>query len=71
MSRASDAHAAGVPASWLDQGEVAVTGLRTHHGALDFRLARDGGRTLVASIRPPGRDRVPARRSTARSRRSR
>src|SRR2546427_8766494 len=59
VSRASDAHAAGVPASWLDQGEVAVTGLRTHHGALDFRLARDGGRTLVASIGgavavPPG-----------------
>src|ERR1051325_5497656 len=37
--------AAGVPASWLDQGEVSVTGLRPRHGPLDFRLARDGART--------------------------
>jgi hypothetical protein len=51
--------AAGVPASWLDAGEVAVTGLPTPHGSLDFRLARDGDSTLVASTggtlaMPPG-----------------
>ena len=51
--------AAGVPAAWLDEGEVAVTALPTRHGPLDFRLARDGARTLVASIAgaftvPPG-----------------
>jgi hypothetical protein len=41
---------AGVPASWLDDGEIAVTALPTRHGRLDVRLARDGERTLVASI---------------------
>jgi hypothetical protein len=51
--------AAGVPSSWLADGEVAVTGLPTRYGPLDFRLARDGARTLVASIGgairlPPG-----------------
>jgi hypothetical protein len=43
---------AGVPASWLDESEVAVRALPTHHGLLDFGLARDGSRTLVASIGP-------------------
>jgi hypothetical protein len=51
--------AAGVPASWLDEGEVGVTALPTPHGRLDFRLARDGARTLIATIGggvsvPPG-----------------
>jgi hypothetical protein len=50
---------AGVPGGWLDDGPVAVTGLPTRHGALDFRLARDGARGLVAAIGgglaiPPG-----------------
>src|SRR4029077_12500270 len=40
--------AAGVPASWLDEGEVRASGVATRYGALDFRLARDGDRTLVA-----------------------
>jgi hypothetical protein len=42
--------AGGVPASWLDEGDVAVTALPTRHGPLDFRLSRAGARTLVASI---------------------
>jgi hypothetical protein len=51
--------AAGVPASWLDDGaEVAVTGLPTHHGTLDLRLQRAGGDDVVASVAgvdvPPG-----------------
>jgi hypothetical protein len=51
--------AAGVPGAWLDEGEVGVTALQTRCGTLDFRLARDGARTLVASIGgavvvPPG-----------------
>jgi F5/8 type C domain-containing protein len=51
--------AAGVPPSWLDEGEVAVRGLVTPYGRLDFRLARDGAGALVASIGgglavPPG-----------------
>jgi hypothetical protein len=51
--------AAGVPASWLEDGaEVAVRGLPTHHGTLDLRLRREGSATLV-SVRgdlevPPG-----------------
>jgi hypothetical protein len=56
---------AGVPPSWLDESEVAVRALPTRHGLLDFRLARDGSRALVASIgphslRPAGRARAPA-----------
>ena len=51
--------AGGVPGAWLDAGAVGVTGLPTRHGALDFHLARDGARTLVATIGgacavPPG-----------------
>jgi hypothetical protein len=51
--------AAGVPASWLDDGaEVAVTGLPTHHGPLDLRLLRVGGGDVAVSIAgvdvPPG-----------------
>jgi F5/8 type C domain-containing protein len=42
--------AAGVPASWLDEGEVGVTALPTRYGGLDLRLTRDGPGTLVASI---------------------
>jgi hypothetical protein len=50
---------AGVPASWIDETEVAVSGLPTPYGALDFRLERGGPGTLVASIGgivdiPPG-----------------
>ncbi len=40
--------AAGVPAAWLADGaEVAVTGLPTHYGTLDFRLRRAGGDVLA------------------------
>lgn len=51
--------AAGVPASWLDTGEVAVGGLPTYFGALDLRLRRDGGDALEISVGgdlrvPPG-----------------
>ena len=50
---------AGVPASWLDEGEVGATGLPTHYGALDLNLRRDGESTLVVSVSgdlemPPG-----------------
>jgi hypothetical protein len=51
--------AAGVPASWLDAGAVAVTGLPTYYGKLDLQLHRDGASTLVVSVGgdlavPPG-----------------
>jgi hypothetical protein len=42
--------AAGIPGSWLDEGEVAVSALPTRHGLLDFGLAREGAGTLVASV---------------------
>jgi hypothetical protein len=50
---------AGVPASWLDEGEVGAAGLPTHYGALDLNLRRDGESTLVVSVSgdlemPPG-----------------
>jgi hypothetical protein len=50
--------AAGVPARWLDEGEVAVKGLPTHYGILDLSLRRNGN-TLVVSLAgdleiPPG-----------------
>ena len=50
--------AAGVPASWLDGRGVALHGMRTPHGTLGYRLARDDGR-LVLEIAddaglPPG-----------------
>jgi hypothetical protein len=41
--------AAGVPASWLDDGAgVAVSGLPTHYGTLDLRVQRSGSRDDVA-----------------------
>jgi hypothetical protein len=60
--RASDSSlvlAAGVPSTWLDGGEaVAVTGLPTHYGTLDFRLERLADGALAVSIAgvevPPG-----------------
>jgi len=43
--------AAGVPAAWLDGGgEVAVAGLPTHYGLLDFRLRREGGNVLTFTV---------------------
>jgi hypothetical protein len=43
--------AAGIPAAWLDGGaEVTVEGLPTHHGALDFRLRREGGDVLTMTL---------------------
>jgi hypothetical protein len=48
---------AGVPAAWLDAGEIAVTGLPTWYGRLDLRLRRggDGGLlvTLGGDVAPP------------------
>ena len=50
--------AAGIPAAWLDAGEVAVRGLRTTYGTLSYRIGRDAGGWKIAidpSIRiPPG-----------------
>jgi hypothetical protein len=50
--------AAGIPAAWLDAGEVAVRGLRTTCGTLSYRIGRDAGGWKIAidpSIRiPPG-----------------
>ncbi len=51
--------AAGVPARWLDDGEVGAVGLPTHYGALDLRLVREDPDTLVISLAgdlelPPG-----------------
>jgi hypothetical protein len=51
--------AAGIPGSWLDDGdEVAVSGLPTHHGTLALRLRRVGRTDLAVSVRgldvPPG-----------------
>jgi hypothetical protein len=42
--------AAGIPARWLDGGEVGARGLPTHYGRLDFRLRRDDARTTVVSV---------------------
>lgn len=39
--------AAGIPASWLDGGGVAIDGLRTPHGPLAYSLRRDGDRVLL------------------------
>jgi hypothetical protein len=51
--------AAGVPASWLDNGAVGVSGFPTHYGTLDLQLQRDGVDTLLMSVGgdlevPPG-----------------
>jgi hypothetical protein len=50
--------AAGVPASWLDGDGIAIRGLRTTEGALNYRLACAGAGcrlTIDPSIRiPPG-----------------
>ena len=48
--------AAGVPASWLDGGGIAVQGLRTTHGPLSYRLACDARAcrmTIDPAIRIP------------------
>jgi hypothetical protein len=42
--------AAGVPAEWLAQGEVAVTGLRTAYGTLDVSIVRDESGAVVVSL---------------------
>jgi hypothetical protein len=47
---------AGVPAAWLDAGEIAVTGLPTWYGRLDLRLRRGGDGGLLVSL---GGDVVP------------
>ncbi|HEX6723269.1 MAG TPA: hypothetical protein VF107_17000, partial [Burkholderiaceae bacterium] len=47
--------AAGVPREWLDHG-VAVNGLRTRHGALSYRLKREGAEVHLnvdAGMTPP------------------
>jgi hypothetical protein len=50
--------AAGIPASWLDDGEVAVDGLATYWGTLGFTLRRadqDGVAVdLRGNVAPPG-----------------
>jgi len=52
--------AAGIPASWLDDGAgVGVTGLPTYYGTLDVQLRRDGSDALVLALDgaieiPPG-----------------
>jgi hypothetical protein len=50
--------AAGIPASWLDAGEVVVDGLVTYWGMLGFTLRRLGRDALSLSLRgdaaPPG-----------------
>src|SRR5262249_9720394 len=51
--------AAGVPAAWLDEGEGGVTARPPRPGAPDFRLRRDGARSVAVSIGgdvvvPPG-----------------
>ncbi|MCC6764554.1 MAG: discoidin domain-containing protein [Deltaproteobacteria bacterium] len=49
---------AGIPSAWLDDGAVAVDGLRTRHGTFGFTLRRDGADALVVALR--GDLRVPA-----------
>jgi hypothetical protein len=44
--------AAGVPAAWLDAGEVAVDGLPTWWGPLGYTLRRDGPGTLRLDLAP-------------------
>jgi hypothetical protein len=51
--------AAGIPAAWLDAGDVAVSGLPTWYGRLDLRLRRGPGEALLLSLSgglrlPPG-----------------
>ena len=48
--------AAGVDARWLQDGPVAVQGLRTAHGVLGYSLQRDDDRVLLQvqpGLRPP------------------
>jgi hypothetical protein len=48
--------AAGVPADWLVDEGIAVTGLRTAYGTLDYALASEDGRlrfTLAPGVSPP------------------
>jgi hypothetical protein len=51
--------AAGIPDTWLDDGDVVVENLATYYGPLAFTLRRAGDDTLVVSLRgalavPPG-----------------
>lgn len=50
--------AAGVQPRWLDDGGVALHGLRTPHGALGYTLQRDGARVICTidkdTALPPG-----------------
>jgi hypothetical protein len=39
--------AAGIPSQWLGQGGIAIDGMRTPHGALSYRLRRQGGQLLL------------------------
>jgi hypothetical protein len=48
--------AAGIPASWLGPSPLAVRGLRTPHGRLDFEVTRAGAQLVlkVSGVAPPG-----------------
>jgi hypothetical protein len=48
--------AAGIPASWLEGKGVALRGLRTAYGLLDFSISRAGARVIVSvsGVSPPG-----------------
>lgn len=51
--------AAGVPASWFEQGELHVAGLASWWGPLDYRLRRVGAETIALELNtrlrePPG-----------------
>jgi hypothetical protein len=48
---------AGLQPQWLDDGGVALRGLRTPYGALGYDLKRDGSKvtwTIAAGAHPPG-----------------
>jgi hypothetical protein len=40
--------AAGVPSAWLDDGGIAIEGLRTPYGELGYALKRDGDRVTLS-----------------------
>jgi hypothetical protein len=71
--------AAGVPAAWLDDGEVAVRSLRTYWGTLGYTLRRLPDGAIALSLRgdvaPPGgivlRPPLPGTARRRRGRRSR
>ncbi|HEX7129077.1 MAG TPA: hypothetical protein VF217_03290, partial [Rhodanobacteraceae bacterium] len=56
-SEASLVLGAGIQPQWLDDGGVALRGLRTPYGALGYSVKRDGGKviwTIDAGAHPPG-----------------